>query len=94
MPKSNHLMNKFVSSALSTGKAKEGVSGFDSHVPLTKCPDTMIRGCDGNESMRRKFEAMIRQGQDDICKAIEEVTRDVDIYPFCLSFLFDRCIDL
>ena len=28
---------------------------------------------EGNESMRRKFEAMCRNAQNDICKAIEEL---------------------
>jgi len=83
LPKGSQLMSKFVGSAAlvpsassSRNEAKTSAAiGFDSHIPLTHAPETMVRGCDGDESMRRKFEAMIRKGQLEICAAIEEVER-------------------
>jgi len=56
---------------------KAGVSagniGWNSHQPVDFLPDTLVRGVDGNDSMRRKFEAMCRAAQDKICTAIEEL---------------------
>lgn len=62
------------SHAASTDKSTEEnpVSiGWDSHVPIDSAPETLVRGVEGNESMRRRFEAMCRAAQDDICKQIE-----------------------
>lgn len=58
--------------------SSDGVSlGWNSHVAIDSAPDTLVRGTDlgtpGNEGMRRKFEAMCRTAQNDICKAIEEL---------------------
>lgn len=36
--------------------------------------EQQVRGVEGDESMRRKFEAMCRDAQNSICKAIEEVS--------------------
>jgi len=44
---------------------------FDGHVPLASPPASLVRGPDGNEEIRRRFEAMCRQRQDEICAAIE-----------------------
>jgi coproporphyrinogen III oxidase len=51
----------------------EGNLGWDSHVPIAEAPATLVRGVDGNESMRRRFEAMCRDAQNSICAAIEEL---------------------
>jgi len=59
------------------GGTKAGVSegniGWDSHVAISEAPATLVRGVEGDESMRRKFEAMCREAQSSICKAIEEL---------------------
>jgi hypothetical protein len=97
LPKGSQLMSKFLGSALvpssssssSRNAAKTSAAiGFDSHTPLAHAPETMVRGCDGDESMRRKFEAMIRKGQLEICAAIEEVGR-ASIQPVCAVWI--RC---
>ena len=54
-----------------TGTAAGNI-GWDSHVPIASAPDSLVRGVEGNESMRRRFEAMCRDAQNSICKAIEE----------------------
>lgn len=47
---------------------------WDDHMPITgDTPETLVRGVEGNESMRRRFEAMVRSGQLEITKAIEEI---------------------
>jgi len=55
------------------GGVSEGNIGWDSHVPIQDAPDTLVRGVEGDESMRRKFEAMCRDAQNSICAAIEEL---------------------
>jgi coproporphyrinogen III oxidase len=64
--------------AKESGGDKAGVSegniGWDSHVPVAAAPATLVRGLEGDESMRRKFEAMCRDAQNSICAAIEEVS--------------------
>jgi len=45
--------------------------GWDSHVPIEAAPETLVRGVEGNESMRRRFEAMCREAQNAICAEIE-----------------------
>ena len=47
---------------------------WDSHSYVDDAPDTLVRGVEGNESMRRKFELMCREAQDKICKAIVYAT--------------------
>ena len=37
--------------------------GFDSHIAVDKIPDTLVRSTDGNDSMRRKFERLVRNAQ-------------------------------
>ena len=46
---------------------------WDSHSYVDDAPDTLVRGVEGNESMRRKFELMCREAQDKICQAIAEL---------------------
>ena len=33
----------------------------------------MVKGVEGNDSMRRKFEQMLREAQNKICSAVEEL---------------------
>ena len=50
--------------------------GWDSHQPIEKAPDSLVRdgdGPEGNFPMRSKFEKMIREAQISITKAIEEI---------------------
>ena len=50
-----------------------GELSWDSHSYIDSAPDTRGKGVEGNESMRRKFEAMCRAAQDKICDAISEL---------------------
>eukprot|EP00633_Aureoumbra_lagunensis_P001782 CAMPEP_0197287854 /NCGR_PEP_ID=MMETSP0890-20130614/4636_1 /TAXON_ID=44058 ORGANISM="Aureoumbra lagunensis, Strain CCMP1510" /NCGR_SAMPLE_ID=MMETSP0890 /ASSEMBLY_ACC=CAM_ASM_000533 /LENGTH=376 /DNA_ID=CAMNT_0042758047 /DNA_START=65 /DNA_END=1192 /DNA_ORIENTATION=- len=54
-------------------KAKE--PRWDDHTPLTPedLPESMVRGVEGDESMRRRMEAMLRAGQLQITDAIAEL---------------------
>ena len=56
----------------STEQAKSGL-GWDSHKAIDEIPASLVNSIEGNESMRRKFEALCRGAQNDICKAIEEL---------------------
>jgi len=50
--------------------------GWDSHKPVEKVPESLVRegdGPDGNTPMRAKFEQMCREAQISITKAIEEI---------------------
>jgi len=60
-----------LSSTTSTEQAKSGL-GWDSHKAIDDIPESLVNVIEGNESMRRKFEALCRGAQNSICKAIEE----------------------
>ena len=47
--------------------------GWDSHKAIDAIPESLVKTIEGNESMRRKFEALCRNAQADICKAIEDL---------------------
>ena len=49
--------------------------GWDSHQPIdsNNIPSSLVNVIEGNESMRRKFEALCRNAQNDICSAIEKL---------------------
>mmetsp|Transcript_11683 Transcript_11683/g.28715 ORF Transcript_11683/g.28715 Transcript_11683/m.28715 type:complete len:410 (+) Transcript_11683:235-1464(+) len=50
--------------------------GWDSHKPVEKAPDSLVRpgdGPDGNYPMRARFEKMIREAQVSITDAIAEI---------------------
>mmetsp|Transcript_18160 Transcript_18160/g.41848 ORF Transcript_18160/g.41848 Transcript_18160/m.41848 type:complete len:396 (-) Transcript_18160:141-1328(-) len=50
--------------------------GWDSHSPIEKVPDSLVRegdGPDGNYPMRSRFEKLCRDAQIEITKAIEEI---------------------
>lgn len=47
--------------------------GWNSHQAIDAIPDSLCKTIDGDDSMRRKFEALCRQAQIKICKAIEDV---------------------
>jgi len=55
-----------------TEQAKSGL-GWDSHKAIDNIPESLVNAIEGNESMRRKFEALCRGAQNSICKAIEEL---------------------
>jgi len=59
-------------SATATAPAKTGPT-WDDHVAIPEAPDTLVKGVDGNDSMRRKFEKMLREAQNKICSAVEEL---------------------
>lgn len=62
------------SSSDAAGKGGPGGElSWDSHSYIDSAPDTLVKGVEGNESMRRKFEAMCRVAQDKICDAISEL---------------------
>jgi len=45
-------------------KKEDGPSiGWDSHKPVTDVPESLVRGVEGNESMRRRFEKACREAQ-------------------------------
>jgi coproporphyrinogen III oxidase len=45
--------------------------GFDSHKAVDAPPDTLCRDGTANTEIRAKFEQMLREAQDKICKAVE-----------------------
>merc|ERR1711965_1242950 len=51
--------------ATATAPAKTGPT-WDDHVAIPEAPDTLVKGVDGNDSMRRKFEQMLREAQNKI----------------------------
>ena len=46
---------------------------WDDHVAIDAPPETLCKGLDGNDSMRRKFEVMLRAAQNKITSAVEEL---------------------
>jgi len=47
-----------------TKKEEAGPSiGWDSHKPVTDVPESLVRGVEGDESMRRRFEKACREAQ-------------------------------
>jgi len=46
---------------------------WDDHVAIADAPETLVKGLEGNDSMRRQFEAMLREAQDSITGAVEEL---------------------
>eukprot|EP00640_Fibrocapsa_japonica_P001380 CAMPEP_0113935142 /NCGR_PEP_ID=MMETSP1339-20121228/2357_1 /TAXON_ID=94617 /ORGANISM="Fibrocapsa japonica" /LENGTH=396 /DNA_ID=CAMNT_0000937195 /DNA_START=44 /DNA_END=1234 /DNA_ORIENTATION=+ /assembly_acc=CAM_ASM_000762 len=57
--------------AKAAGSQDSGI-GWDSHQAVDEVPASLCKDLDGNESMRRQFEEMLREAQDKICKAVEE----------------------
>ena len=53
--------------ATATAPAKTGPT-WDDHVAIPDAPDTMVKGVEGNDSMRRKFEQMLREAQNKIVR--------------------------
>ncbi len=58
-----------------TAKAPAGGSGlgWDSHKAIDDIPDSLVNSIEGDDSMRRRFEALCRNAQANICKAVEEI---------------------
>lgn len=59
-------------STASEAGAKAGI-GWDTHKAIDAIPDSLVNVIEGNDSMRRKFEALCRKSQNDICAAIEKL---------------------
>lgn len=60
-----HLYQRSVvamSAAAPTKKEETGI-GWNSHKPVTEVPESLVRGVEGNESMRRRFEKACREAQ-------------------------------
>jgi len=51
-----------MSAAAPTKKEETGI-GWNSHKPVTEVPESLVRGVEGNESMRRRFEKACREAQ-------------------------------
>jgi hypothetical protein len=56
-----HKLSGGYSSKLSA--VEEAKLGWDSHQAIDAIPDSLVRTIDGNESLRRKFEALCRNAQ-------------------------------
>ena len=58
-----------------TAKAPASGSGlgWDSHKAIDDIPDSLVNSIEGDDSMRRRFEALCRNAQAKICKAVEEI---------------------
>ena len=46
-----------------TDEQKKSGLGWDSHQAIDEIPESLVKTIDGNESMRRKFEALCRTAQ-------------------------------
>ena len=53
----------FSTAAASTDEQKKSGLGWDSHSAIDEIPESLVRTIDGNDSMRRKFEALCRTAQ-------------------------------
>jgi coproporphyrinogen III oxidase len=75
-PKLSSNKQEFGSSRLhastTADEQKKSGLGWDSHQAIDEIPESLVKTIDGNESMRRKFEALCRSAQVNICKAVEE----------------------
>lgn len=49
--------------AATTAEQKQSGIGWDSHKAVDNIPESLVRTIDGNDSMRRKFEALCRNAQ-------------------------------
>lgn len=55
---------RFMSSlGATTAEQKQSGIGWDSHKAVDNIPESLVRTIDGNDSMRRKFEALCRNAQ-------------------------------
>lgn len=66
---SRHLLTR---AGATTEQSKSGI-GWDSHKPIEKIPESLVKAIEGNDSMRKKFEQLCREAQTSICSAIEEL---------------------
>ena len=55
--------SRLYSSATPTEEQKKSGLGWDSHQAIDEIPESLVRTIDGNDSMRRKFEALCRGAQ-------------------------------
>lgn len=55
--------SRLFSSTSPTEEQKKSGLGWDSHQAIEEIPESLVRTIDGNDSMRRKFEALCRGAQ-------------------------------
>jgi hypothetical protein len=55
--------SRLFSSATPTEEQKKSGLGWNSHQAISDIPESLVRTIDGNDSMRRKFEALCRNAQ-------------------------------
>jgi len=46
---------------------------FNSHFAIDELPDSLVKDVDGNETVRRRFEELVRNAQNKLCSAIEKL---------------------
>ena len=61
------VVNGIQLNAATATKAEQSI-GWDSHKAIDAIPESLVRTIDGNESMRRKFEALCRTQQVNITR--------------------------
>ena len=62
----------FAATATESKPAAAGPT-WDDHVAIPEAPETLVKGLEGNDSMRRQFEVMLRAAQNKITAAVEEL---------------------
>jgi hypothetical protein len=55
--------SRLFASTSPTEEQKKSGLGWDSHQAIEEIPESLVRTIDGNDSMRRKFEALCRGAQ-------------------------------
>ena len=61
--KESFSRSRLFSSAAPTEEQKKSGLGWNSHQAISDIPESLVRTIDGNDSMRRKFEALCRNAQ-------------------------------
>lgn len=65
--------SRLYSSATPTEEQKKSGLGWDSHKAIDEIPESLVRTIDGNDSMRRKFEALCRGAQVHHCSLLSTI---------------------
>lgn len=66
--------SRLFSSTSPTEEQKKSGLGWDSHKAIDEIPESLVRTIDGNDSMRRKFEALCRGAQVRFLRFLHHVT--------------------